>query len=313
MSAVDATLCRSSLAGASRLWLVMAVSQLVLLVASSRMCVAGVVASAQIEAAAEVARPTVIPNPIQAVEMASLPVASPTGQFVRSMGGAVPLQDLAPQDSLPDPRSVMTRSLLIPGWGQITNRQPLKVPVIYAAYASAGVYTAYLTQRYHDYRAATYNLSRGPDSDFRFGATPDYIPPNANPSQIKTLRDRYRNRRDLMVLVFGVLHGLNALDAYVYAHMRSFDVSDKLSLRLDIGHGSDWMMYAPLTIADWPARDFATEHSERVQHMERSERTQHREYADRAVLLLPPSNSFLQGVQPLGQLPHSRILLRIDF
>ena len=137
-------------------------------------------------------------------------------------------------DSLPEPRSVMTRSLLIPGWGQITNRQPLKVPVIYASYSAAAVYTSFLTQRYHDYRAATYNVSRGLDSDFRFGATPTYIPPNADVNQLRQLRDQYRNRRDLMVLIFGVLHGLNALDAYVFAHMKSFDVSDKLSMNVEL-------------------------------------------------------------------------------
>ncbi|MEX2435739.1 MAG: DUF5683 domain-containing protein, partial [Balneolaceae bacterium] len=40
-----------------------------------------------------------------------------------------------------------------------------------------------------------------------------------------------RNRRDFMFVVMGLAYGLNVLDAYVYAHMRSFDVSDDLSAR----------------------------------------------------------------------------------
>src|SRR5690625_4951921 len=36
-----------------------------------------------------------------------------------------------PGDSLPSPNSVMYKSMIIPGWGQITNRQIWKVPIVY--------------------------------------------------------------------------------------------------------------------------------------------------------------------------------------
>ena len=37
-----------------------------------------------------------------------------------------------------------------------------------------------------------------------------------------------------MFVVMGLAYGLNILDAYVYAHMRSFDVSDDLSARTTV-------------------------------------------------------------------------------
>ena len=38
------------------------------------------------------------------------------------------------------PRTVLLRSLVLPGWGQATNRQYWVIPIVYAA-AAGGVYT----------------------------------------------------------------------------------------------------------------------------------------------------------------------------
>lgn len=144
------------------------------------------------------------------------------------------ITNLTPRNTLNDtlevvPKEVMMKSLLVPGWGQIQNRQAWKVPIIYGALAGGGVYLSDLTKRYHDYRAAVYNISRGSESDFRYGDTPSYIPENANLTELQRLRDSYRNKRDFAFILIGILYGLNVLDAYVYAHMSSFDVSDDLS------------------------------------------------------------------------------------
>jgi len=47
-------------------------------------------------------------------------------------------------------------------------------------------------------------------------------------------RNFYRNRRDLVFVFIGLSYALNAIDAYVFAHLRSFDVSDDLSFRTDL-------------------------------------------------------------------------------
>ena len=131
-------------------------------------------------------------------------------------------------DSLPSPKSVLFKSLTIPGWGQIENKQIWKVPIIYGMFAGVGVYTVYLNNNYKDYRAAFYNSNQGEDNDFRFGPTPERLA-NVNQSQLQSARNSFRNRRDFMFVVMGLAYGLNALDAYIFAHMRSFDVSDDLT------------------------------------------------------------------------------------
>lgn len=149
------------------------------------------------------------------------------------------------QDTLQfDPREVMIKSLIVPGWGQVQNQQAWKIPIIYGAFAGGGLYLSDLTKRYHDYRAAVYNISRGSDSDLRFGRTPSYIPENANLTELQRLRDSYRNKRDFAFLILGILYGLNVLDAYVYAHMSTFDVSDDLRASVMLTPIESYTLYA---------------------------------------------------------------------
>lgn len=130
----------------------------------------------------------------------------------------------------PKPKSVMYKSLMVPGWGQIVNKQAWKVPIVYGLYAGIGYYTYMVHQDYSDYRAAFYNSQRGEETDFKFGPTPERLQ-GISGNQLRSNRNSLRNRRDLMFVVFVLAHGLNAVDAYVFAHMRSFDVSDDLSAR----------------------------------------------------------------------------------
>ncbi len=128
----------------------------------------------------------------------------------------------------PEPKTVLRQSLIIPGWGQITNKQAWKVPIIYGLLGGLSYYSVYLTKEYHNYRAAYYN-SFETNTDFRYGATPTYLE-GTSASYLKSNRDFLRNRRDFIYVTIALSHLLNVVDAYVFAHLRSFDVSDDLSL-----------------------------------------------------------------------------------
>lgn len=141
---------------------------------------------------------------------------------------------LAAASHLPEPKSVLYKSMILPGWGQIINRQAWKVPIIYGLLGGLGYYSVYLTKKYHDYRAAFYNLNPDTQQDFRFGSTPAYIPDNANIEELRSLRNTFKNRRDLVYVGLFLAYGLNLVDAYVFAHMRSFDISEDLSMRTRI-------------------------------------------------------------------------------
>lgn len=138
------------------------------------------------------------------------------------------------EDTVPAPSTVMRKSLILPGWGQVVNGQAWKVPVIYGMLTGLTYYSIRMNQSYRDYRAAFYN-AQNPGGDQRFGPTPAHIDPNQNPESLRYNRNTYRNRRDLTLVGVVLAYGLNIVDAYVFAHMRDFDVSDDLSARFHIG------------------------------------------------------------------------------
>ncbi len=127
---------------------------------------------------------------------------------------------------------MLRRSLIIPGWGQVTNKQVWKVPIVYGLIGGLTYYSVYLTRQYHDYRAAYYNSFES-NTDFRFGSTPAFLE-NAGAESLRSNRNFLRNRRDFIYVTIGLAYLLNAIDAYVFAHLRSFDVSDDLSMKTGI-------------------------------------------------------------------------------
>lgn len=137
----------------------------------------------------------------------------------------------------PNPKRVLHQSLMIPGWGQVTNKQIWKVPIVYGLIGGLTYYSIELHSNYKDYRAAYYNLNPETPDDFKFGPTPDYIAETADLNSLRTNRNYYRNRRDFIYITVVLAYALNAIDAYVFAHLRSFDVSDDLSMNADIQPG----------------------------------------------------------------------------
>lgn len=123
---------------------------------------------------------------------------------------------------------------MIPGWGQIVNKQAWKVPIIYGLLGGLTYYSIYLTRKYHDYRAAYYNLQYGQDGGYKFGPTPAYLSGNVSSRALQYNRNYFRNRRDFIYITIALAYGLNAIDAYVFAHLRSFNVSDDLSMRTTV-------------------------------------------------------------------------------
>lgn len=121
--------------------------------------------------------------------------------------------------------------MIIPGWGQITNKQVWKVPMVYGLIGGLTYYSVSLTKDYHDYRAAYYNLNSD-NQDFKFGPTPAYLE-NANLASLLNQRDFLRNKRDFIYVTIGLAYILNFIDAYVFAHLRPFDVSDDLSVNMN--------------------------------------------------------------------------------
>ena len=176
-------------------------------------------------------------------------------QPLDSLAAAPPASERASERTS---RGAVTRALLLPGLGQVYNRQPLKAPVAVGAVAGAVAFAVFRQRRYVIYRRAA--LYGGCLVDDGVPDTPDDLQDNGRirlcsevapgyedefvrvgQTDVRTLqstRDRFRGERDIGVLVVALVYGAQALDAYVAAELDSFDVSEDLSLRLDAPGGS---------------------------------------------------------------------------
>jgi len=136
------------------------------------------------------------------------------------------------------PRVSTLHSLMVPGWGQINNRQYWKLPLVAGAFITLGLIANYNHERYMKYRDYYYIVSPHTED-------PKYIPPSTvavpyedgvirdlDVNQLKRLNDGFRRNRDYTFIGIAVAWAFNVVDANVSAHLKTFDVSDDISLKI---------------------------------------------------------------------------------
>lgn len=187
--------------------------------------------------------------------------------------------DPTPPDRVP--RLALYRSLVLPGWGQATNKQYWKMGLVYGA-AAAGIYGISWNQgnyeRSRDYleklirladgsvllpngQALTGSqilLSRSNQNDVYFQRSADNayfliekdqtagtfaaIPVSDVPTDIRgpfvrtnlePAVNSFRRQRDLTYIGFTAGWLLLALEAHVAAHLKTFDLGDDISLKVE--------------------------------------------------------------------------------
>ncbi|MFO7869549.1 MAG: DUF5683 domain-containing protein [Bacteroidales bacterium] len=144
-------------------------------------------------------------------------------------------------DTLPpihSPQKATIYSTILPGLGQVYNKSYWKVPVIYGGFAALGYvisqnhifYSDFKNEydSYQEYVTEEEAAGRTPNSDtlLTVRGVQSYSVYN-----VKEGRDYYRRRRDLAIIGIGSWYILQIIEAYVDAHMFSFDISDDLSVR----------------------------------------------------------------------------------
>lgn len=132
-------------------------------------------------------------------------------------------------DSSFSPRKATIRSALFPGLGQIYNKQYWKLPLVYAAVGiTAGFYISNRAT-YREFKDAYY--IRVADTG-RISQIPAELAVYSTNS-LKNNRDQFRKYSDLSIIAFFIAWGVNIVDATVTAHLKQFDVSDNLSLKIN--------------------------------------------------------------------------------
>lgn len=127
------------------------------------------------------------------------------------------------------PTKATLLSMMLPGMGQAYNGDYWKIPVIYTGFAFLGYWYDLNQMQYTRFRKA-FNLqymhemdSSNPPSEFNGRLTS---------SGIKSYRDNFRRNRDYAFIYLILWYGLNMVDANVFAHLSTFDVSEDLAFKL---------------------------------------------------------------------------------
>lgn len=169
-----------------------------------------------------------------------------------------------------NPTVATLASVILPGAGQIYNKKYWKAPIVWGLIGVTAYFFSLSNQRYLDYREASFNAQgylmgqngepikeekkyilvknyneiEDNSNGFIFKVNnSDYIPKWDTTlaqqqdaqiaSAVSSRRDQARQLRDYMGLGFLVSYVLNIVDAAVDAHFTDFDVSDKLSLKIE--------------------------------------------------------------------------------
>lgn len=115
-------------------------------------------------------------------------------------------------------------ALVLPGTGQLYNRQSWKLPVVLGVFFGVGYYVDY---RHKLYSYVETSLHYATDDD----------PETENSLKLQEAADlenriqRLRRERDLSLIIVALTYALQAIEAHVSAHLMNFDSDTRLTLQ----------------------------------------------------------------------------------
>jgi hypothetical protein len=147
----------------------------------------------------------------------------------------------------PNPKRALRLSLLTPGLGggQLYNRDYWKLPIVLGSYGASFYFVFLNIDRYGtmvDHYKEFYHLSDPNDENYGLrnndvNTVLVYIKSEnryreMSIDQVKRAKDTYRRWRDWSFFALGAVYALAAIEANVAAHMKTFDLSDDISMRV---------------------------------------------------------------------------------
>ncbi|MEO8861072.1 MAG: DUF5683 domain-containing protein [Ginsengibacter sp.] len=134
-----------------------------------------------------------------------------------------------------NPKVATLRSAILPGWGQFYNKKYWKIPIIYGALGTTTYIFFYNLHTYKDLKRAVILLSdTSQANDTLVNITYRLYGVNS----LRTVRNEFRQNIDYSVLFFLIFWGLNVVDATVDAHLKAFDISPNISMKIRPGLNS---------------------------------------------------------------------------
>jgi hypothetical protein len=146
----------------------------------------------------------------------------------------------------PDPQRAV-RFAVFPGGGQLHNRDYWKLPLVYLS-LGGGIYAWHLnTLKYRDFLSAYISFYDQETGLLAPGVTSETRRPvkvrnlfntssridSALKDPIERQKNYWRRNRELALILTGAVYTLTIIEAYVASHLKTFDMSDDLTFRLE--------------------------------------------------------------------------------
>jgi hypothetical protein len=147
-----------------------------------------------------------------------------------------PVEKVYHPDSMHSPHTAVMRSLLIPGMGQLYNRKWWKLPIIYGGLGLIAWAYLFNEKNYTENLAIARYRHDGTapvKGDKYYDLYQQYAFYNYPDQSIYNAVTGYRRNRDLSVLGFAALWGINVIDAYIDAKfIHSYTMDNNFSMRV---------------------------------------------------------------------------------
>ena len=133
-----------------------------------------------------------------------------------------------------DPDRAALLSAVLPGMGQLYNRQYWKVPIVLGGVGVCYYFIKRNSRQYTSYRNAVINnvnpsanLWVDPAIQERIDALPDASVARS----LENAERQSRRQRDFTIILSAAAYGIVIVDAYVDAHLKAFKISKDLSFK----------------------------------------------------------------------------------
>ncbi len=149
------------------------------------------------------------------------------------------------------PHRATIYAMVLPGLGQVYNRQWWKLPILYGG-VGATVYGISWNSRnlkkyknaYIDYSRYLEDKSKNPDLPYPENPSWEKVYLGGNvenftsqqqmnfQTQLKNRKTNFKRNRDLLYIVMGGIYAIQIIDACVFAHFYDFEINEDLSLNV---------------------------------------------------------------------------------
>ncbi|MEM9858363.1 MAG: DUF5683 domain-containing protein [Bacteroidota bacterium] len=122
------------------------------------------------------------------------------------------------------PRKASLRAAVLPGLGQIYNRDYWKLPLVYGGFIALGLTVNFWADQYNGFRADLFNLLENNLTSSPEGRTE---------AQLRSLIDDTRRERDFFMVMTGVFYLLQIAEAHISAHLKEFKLNPDLRVKIE--------------------------------------------------------------------------------